>query len=196
MRIATRIKNLVQRPREGAPAQELGRSRLLFEEFGERAGDVLEDFAVLLGRQARRDTHVGNEKLVVLGAHREARELGAASEEGLHLLHEWVAEEKGYFKAEGLDYEFREAFKGQDLARAHATANKVGAYQNIEAGRDSNVSCACHWTVNVAASKGHAKMYADAYSVSPSAVFVPPESPIKTPEDLRGVPISVGHQSG
>src|SRR5207253_6908763 len=73
-------------------------------------------------------------------------------------LHEWVAEEKGYFKAEGLDYEFREAFKGQDLARAHATANKVGAYQNIEAGRDSNVSCACHWTVNVAASKGHAKM--------------------------------------
>src|SRR6184192_1998884 len=111
-------------------------------------------------------------------------------------LHEWVAEEKGYFKAEGLDYEFREAFKGQDLARAHATANKVGAYQNIEAGRDSNVSCACHWTVNVAASKGHAKMYADAYSVSPSAVFVPPESPIKRPEDLRGVPISVGHQSG
>ncbi|TMH25027.1 MAG: hypothetical protein E6H61_02885 [Betaproteobacteria bacterium] len=111
-------------------------------------------------------------------------------------LHEWVAQEKGYFTAEGLDYQFREAFKGKDLAHAHATANKVGAFQNIEAGRDSNVSCACHWTVNVAASKGHAKMYADAYSVSPSAVFVPPESPIKTPEDLRGVPISVGHQSG
>ena len=111
-------------------------------------------------------------------------------------LHEWVAEDKGYFKAEGLDYEFREAFKGQDLAKAHATPNKIGAFQNIEAGRDSNVSCACHWTVNVAASKGHGKMYADAYSVSPSAVFVPPESSIKTPADLRGVPISVGHQSG
>jgi len=111
-------------------------------------------------------------------------------------LHEWVAEEKGYFKAEGLDYEFREAFKGQDLSQAHATPNKVGAYQNIAAGRDSNVSCACHWTVNVAASTGHAKMYVDAYSLSPSAVFVPPESHIRTPEDLRGVPISVGHQSG
>jgi len=111
-------------------------------------------------------------------------------------LHEWVAEEKGYFKAEGLDYEFREAFKGQDLSKAHATPDKVGAYQNIEAGRESNVSCACHWTVNVAASKGHTKMYADAYSVSPAAVFVPPESPIRNPEDLRGVPISVGHQSG
>jgi len=105
-------------------------------------------------------------------------------------LHEWVAEEKGYFRAEGLDYEFRNAFE------SHATPDKVGAYQNIEKGRESNVSCACHWTVNVAASNGHTKMYADAYSVSPAAVFVPPESPIRTPEDLRGVPISVGHQSG
>jgi ABC-type nitrate/sulfonate/bicarbonate transport system substrate-binding protein len=111
-------------------------------------------------------------------------------------LHEWVAEEKGYFKGEGLDYEFRQAFKGQDLSAAHKTPDKVGAYQNIEAGRESNVSCACHWTVNVAASNGHTKMYADAYSVSPSAVFVPPESSIRNPEDLRGVPISVGHQSG
>src|SRR5689334_4780547 len=105
-------------------------------------------------------------------------------------LHEWVAEEKGYFKAEGLDYEFRSVFE------SHNTPNKVGAYTSFEKGRDTNVSCACHWTVNVAASKGHGKLYADAYSVSPAAVFVPPESPIRNPEDLRGVPISVGHQSG
>ena len=39
-------------------------------------------------------------------------------------------------------------------------------------------------------------MYADAYSVSPGGVFVPPESPIRQPKDLKGVPISVGHQSG
>jgi ABC-type nitrate/sulfonate/bicarbonate transport system substrate-binding protein len=39
-------------------------------------------------------------------------------------------------------------------------------------------------------------MYTDAYSVSPSGVFVPPESPIKHPSELKGVPISVGHQSG
>jgi ABC-type nitrate/sulfonate/bicarbonate transport system substrate-binding protein len=105
-------------------------------------------------------------------------------------LHEWVAEEKGYFRAQGLDYEFRTAFED------HKTPNKVGAYQNIAKGRDTNVSCACHWTVNVAASTGHGKLYADAYSLSPAAVFVPPESPVKTPEDLRGVPISVGYQSG
>jgi hypothetical protein len=30
---------------------------------------------------------------------------------------------------------------------------RVGAFQSLEAGRKSNVSCACHWTVAVAASK-------------------------------------------
>jgi hypothetical protein len=105
-------------------------------------------------------------------------------------LHEWVAEEKGYFRAEGLEYEFREVFD------THATPNKVGAYTSFEKGRDTNVSCACHWTVNVAASQGLGKMVTDSYSVSPSGVFVPPESPIREPGDLKGVPISVGHQSG
>jgi hypothetical protein len=110
-------------------------------------------------------------------------------------LHEWVAEEKGYFAAEGLDYEFREQLSSKDGKR-HDLGNKVGAYQTFEQGRTSDVSCACHWTVNVAASAGHGKLYADAYSVAPSAVFVAPESPIREPADLRNVPISVGYQSG
>ena len=110
-------------------------------------------------------------------------------------LQEWVAEEKGYFAAEGLDYEFRDELTSKD-GRKHDLGDKVGAYQTFERGRKSDISCACHWTVNVAASNGHGKLYADAYSVSPSGVFVPPESPIHTPEDLAGVPISVGYQSG
>ncbi|MGH7089079.1 MAG: ABC transporter substrate-binding protein, partial [Stellaceae bacterium] len=110
-------------------------------------------------------------------------------------LQEWVAEEKGYFAAEGLDYEFRETM---DSARSggHQMGAKVGAYQSFEKGRTCDVSGACHWTVNVAASSGHGKLYADAYSVSPAGVFVPPESPIKEPADLKDVPISVGYQSG
>ena len=111
-------------------------------------------------------------------------------------LHEWVAEEKGYFAAQGLEYQFRAVWAGQDLGRAHATPDRIGAYQSFEEGRETNVSCACHWTVNVAASTGHGKLYADAYSVAPAAVFVPPESAIREPQDLRGVPISVGFQSG
>lgn len=110
-------------------------------------------------------------------------------------LHEWVAEEKGYFKAEGLDYEFLELVQSTG-GQHHRTANKSGAYNLIEDGRKSDISCACHWTVNVAASAGHAKLFADVYSVSPAGVFVPADSPVKTPADLAGVPISVGFKSG
>ena len=109
-------------------------------------------------------------------------------------LQEWVAEEKGYFRTEGLDYEFRELIRS--TAGQHHNKGGQGAFQSIEKGREADVSCACHWTVNVAASSGHAKLYADAYSVAPSGIFVPADSPIRTPADLAGVPISVGYQSG
>ncbi|HYM30832.1 MAG TPA: hypothetical protein VEU47_06015 [Candidatus Cybelea sp.] len=110
-------------------------------------------------------------------------------------LHEWVAEEKGYFAAEGLDYEFRDQLTSSDGKR-HDLGDKTGAYQTFEKGRSSDISCACHWTVNVAASAGHGKLFADAYSLSPAGVFVPADSKIRSPEDLAGVPISVGYQSG
>jgi hypothetical protein len=110
-------------------------------------------------------------------------------------LQEWVAEEKGYFRAEGLDYEFRELVRASD-GKIHDMGDRVGAFQSFEQGRQSSVSCACHWTVNVAASTGHGRMYTDVYSVSPAGIFVPPDSAVKTPADLAGVPISVGYQSG
>jgi hypothetical protein len=110
-------------------------------------------------------------------------------------LQEWVAEEKGYFAAEELDYEFRDELISAGGKR-HDLGDKIGAYQTFEKGRTSDISCACHWTVNVAASSGHGKLYADAYSVAPAGVFVPPDSPIRHPADLADVPISVGYQSG
>ena len=110
-------------------------------------------------------------------------------------LQEWVAEEKGYFKDEGLDYVFQEEVQKTD-GKIHDQGIKKGAYQSFEQGRTSDISCACHWTVGVAASTGHGKLYSDVYSVSPAGVFVPADSPVKKPEDLTGVPISVGYQSG
>jgi len=110
-------------------------------------------------------------------------------------LQEWVAEEKDYFRDEGLEYEFREFIRSTDGAH-HRTVGKSGAFQSIEKGRASNVTCACHWTVNVAASMGHTTLYGDAYSVAPAAIFVPADSAVRTPADLAGVPISVGYQSG
>jgi hypothetical protein len=110
-------------------------------------------------------------------------------------LQEWVAEEKGYFTEAGLDYEFRDELRSPS-GRRHDLGDRIGAYQTIEKGRTSDVSCACHWTVNVAASVGHGKLYADCYSVAPAGIFVPADSPVTTPQQLAGVPISVGFQSG
>jgi hypothetical protein len=110
-------------------------------------------------------------------------------------LQEWVAEEKGYFKDEGLDYVFQEEVLKTD-GKIHDQGVKAGAFQSFEKGRTSDISCACHWTVGVAASTGHGKLYSDVYSVSPAGVFVPADSPVRKPEDLANVPISVGYQSG
>ena len=111
-------------------------------------------------------------------------------------LQEWIAEEKGYFAAEGLDYEFRELVRSTGGRHHDKGGERVGAYQSFERGRNADVSCACHWTVNVAASAGHGRLYADLYSVAPAGIFVPAGSAVKEPADLAGVPISVGWQSG
>jgi len=110
-------------------------------------------------------------------------------------LHEWVAEERGYFEDEGLEYEFANPLQSKD-GRIHDLGNKVGAFQTFEQGRTCNVSSACHWTINVAAASGHGKLYRDAYSVAPAGIFVAANSAITSPADLAGIPVSVGYQSG
>ena len=116
-------------------------------------------------------------------------------------LQEWVAEEKGYFKGEGLDYEFLVKpiiTWAADVETVESTPTDIqrGAFESIEDGRGCNLSAACHWTVNMAASAGHGKMWGHAYSVSPSGIFVPPESPVHSPEELANVPVTVGYHSG
>jgi hypothetical protein len=90
---------------------------------------------------------------------------------------------------------FQELIQSSD-GKHHDRGDKVGAFQSFERGREAAVSCACHWTVGVAASQGKGRLYADVYSIAPSDVFVAANSPIRRPEDLVGVPISVGYQSG
>ena len=116
-------------------------------------------------------------------------------------LQEWVAEEKGYFKDEGLNYEFLVrpiATWSAQVQSMEAAPPEVqrGAFESIEDGRGCHLSAACHWTVNMAASAGHGKMWGHAYSVSPSGIFVAPESSIRKPEDLANVPVTVGYHSG
>ena len=116
-------------------------------------------------------------------------------------LQEWVAEEKGYFRDEGLEYEFLVKpiiTWAADVETVDSTPPDIqrGAFESYENGRGCNLSAACHWTVNMAASAGHGKMWGHAYSVSPSGIFVPPESPVHSPEELADVPVTVGYHSG
>ena len=118
-------------------------------------------------------------------------------------LQEWIAHEKGYFAAEGLDYELTQhkllakAAPATFAAGANIVADNLqGAYQTYEEGRDASISCACHWTVNMAASANHGRLWGEAYTVSPCAIFVPDSSTIRRPEDLAGVDVHVGYQSG
>ena len=115
-------------------------------------------------------------------------------------LQEWVAQEKGYYEAAGLtDYVLKQNDLGDsalDSSVFTEEGKKYGAYESYETGREATVSCACHWTVNMAASADHGTLWGECYSVSPGAIMVAPESPIRTPADLAGVEVSVGYHSG
>jgi ABC-type nitrate/sulfonate/bicarbonate transport system substrate-binding protein len=114
-------------------------------------------------------------------------------------LQEWVADEKGYFTAEGLEYSFvlNGDYGIHAARRDDAGEIKTGAFETFGAGRGgADVSCACHWATNKAASDGTGHLVTTAYSVAPCGIVVPPESPVRRPEDLAGVPIGVGYHSG
>jgi NitT/TauT family transport system substrate-binding protein len=110
-------------------------------------------------------------------------------------LQEWVAEEKGFFAAEGLEYSFvlSSDYGIGSVRRDDAGEIRTGAFETFGAGRDgADVSCACHWATNAAARERAGQLVTTAYSVAPCAIVVPPESPVRRPEDLAGVPIGVG----
>lgn len=117
-------------------------------------------------------------------------------------LQEWVAEERGFFAAEGLDYEFD--VDGFDMGSAATVSSagaaplsvRSGAFEDMAAGRSSDVSCACHWAVNAAATARHGTMYGKAYSVCPAGIYVAPDSVLTRPTDLAGVEVGVGYHSG
>jgi NitT/TauT family transport system substrate-binding protein len=119
-------------------------------------------------------------------------------------LQEWVAEEQGYFTEVGLDYEFQvDGLSGASVSTSPVRAAdsvpvevRTGAFEDMSAGRACDVSAACHWAVNAAATGGAGRMWAHAYSVTPAAIFVAPDSEYRKPEDLAGVPVAVGYHSG
>ena len=116
-------------------------------------------------------------------------------------LQEWVAEEKGYFTDEGLEYEFVDNTLMNDRVASApsvsgASEYRTGAYETMEAGNACSVGSACHWAVNQAATASHGKMWGNAYSVTPAGIYVAPDSGVFRPSDLAGVEVGVGYHSG
>ena len=116
-------------------------------------------------------------------------------------LQDWIAAEKGYFDAEGLAYEIDVRMlenAGQDILKPGEGDVRVGAYELYRSGGGGkkDMSCACHWAVNQAATDAAGRMWGHAYSVLPSAIYVRAESDIRSPEDLAGVDVAVGYHSG
>jgi ABC-type nitrate/sulfonate/bicarbonate transport system substrate-binding protein len=120
-------------------------------------------------------------------------------------LQEWIADEKGYFREEGLDYEFVpgvSAASRKQLDGSGAVAEiRSGAFESYQQGHGnkgvkSDISCACHWTVNQASAQHIGRMWGRSYVVTPGGVMVPPDSAIKQPQDLAGQEIAVGYHSG
>ena len=97
-------------------------------------------------------------------------------------LQEWVAEEHGYFAAEGLDYEFQAKGLAQDSKQTSTVQSadavpaeiRAGAFEDMSAGRACDVSSACHWAVNGVAAAGAGKMWGHAYTVTPAGIFAAP----------------------
>lgn len=124
-------------------------------------------------------------------------------------LNDWVAEEKGYFTEEGLEYELNVEASRKNTPRLSAVDlpspledHRSGAYERYAEGHGrkgegaGDVSCACHWTVNQAAKSEEGIMWGKAYSVCEAAIVVPAESAIFEPSHLAHTEVAVGYHSG
>src|SRR5216684_3750267 len=113
-------------------------------------------------------------------------------------LNEFVAQQEGFFAAEGIEIEFDwKTFRGtQSSWKSYDYLQRPQDKPYTEAKDSSLIQCACAWGSISNASAGMGKMVPDAYGVSPWAIFVRPDSKIRRPEDLKDVPVSVGMRAG
>jgi NitT/TauT family transport system substrate-binding protein len=112
-------------------------------------------------------------------------------------LNDFVAQQEGYFAAEGLDVDFdwktfrgtQSSWKGLDYFQRPQDRPYTEDKQEVIQG-------ACVWGTICNASAGMGRVVPDAYGDSPWAIFVRPDSKIRRPEDLKDVPVSVGLRAG
>lgn len=111
-------------------------------------------------------------------------------------LNDFVAAQEGYFAAQGLHVEFDwKTFRGTQSSWKELSYFERPQDQIYAEGAEV-IQGACVWGSICNASAGMGRFVAEAYGVSPWAIFVRPDSPIHRPEDLKDVPIAVGMRAG
>jgi len=111
-------------------------------------------------------------------------------------LNDFVAQQEGFFAAEGLDVTLDwNVFRGTQSS--WKDLNYFGRPQDAPyaEGRDV-IQGACAWGSICNASAGMGRFVPDAYGDSPWAIFVRPDSKIRTPQNLKDVPVAVGLRAG
>jgi NitT/TauT family transport system substrate-binding protein len=111
-------------------------------------------------------------------------------------LNDFVAQQEGFFAAEGLDVTLDwKVFRGTQSS--WKDLNYFGRPQDTPyaEGRDV-IQGACAWGSICNASAGMGRFVPDAYGDSPWAIFVRSDSTIRTPQDLKDVPVAVGLRAG
>ena len=112
-------------------------------------------------------------------------------------LNDFVAVQEGFFVAEGLDVELDwKTFRGtqsswKDLQYFQRPQDRPYTEDKAEV-----IQGACVWGSICNASAGMGRFVAEAYGVSPWAIFVRPDSRIHQTRDLKDVPIAVGMRAG
>ena len=108
-------------------------------------------------------------------------------------LNDFVAQQEGFFAAEGLEVSFDwKTFRGTQSSWKDLTYFERPQDKPYAEGRDV-IQGACAWGSICNASAGMGRFVPQAYGNSPWAIFVRSNSRFRTPQDLKDVPIAVGH---
>src|ERR671932_1723795 len=113
-------------------------------------------------------------------------------------LHEWIALERGYFQAQGIEPVIRwdvvsgimSSWQGRAYKERPQDEPFVGTAEPVD------VINHCAWGSVCNAGAGLGRLVPTAYGVARWAIYVRPESPIREPADLADVPIAVGMRAG
>jgi NitT/TauT family transport system substrate-binding protein len=112
-------------------------------------------------------------------------------------LNDFVAMQEGHFAAEGLDVELDwKTFRGTQSSWKGLDYMERPQDRPYTKDQSEVIQGACVWGSICNASAGMGRFVADAYGVSPWAIFVRADSPIRKPEHLADIPVSVGMRAG